>query len=268
MTIALGALPPRLAGGIAVEPLMQVAADRFLLDAPAGRFAVRGGDLITVDPRPGASARDIRLYLLGTVMTALCHQRSLAPLHAAAIDLGGEAALLAGPSGAGKSTLAAQFQARGRSILADDLCAVDTTGDRRPRMWPGLARIKLWGPSLALSGREGKILPRIADKVDKFSLSVLLSDAARPRPLKALYVLRPGPSEAVALRRLAGPEAVGAVLGVIHRWPLAVAMGRSAATFQQLLALAARCPIYELNFTHQASAPLQLPDFLERHWRA
>ena len=61
-----------------------------LIDIPAtGRFLVRGGNEILVDPAPSSNDNEIRAYLLGTAFGLLCYQRGITPLHAAAIDFAG-----------------------------------------------------------------------------------------------------------------------------------------------------------------------------------
>ncbi len=243
---------------------MQVAKGRFQFNAPAGRYQARDGKQIVFDPRQDASARDIRLYLLGTALAALCHQRALLPLHGAAIGGSQQAFAVLGPSGAGKSTLAAQFQSRDWMVLADDLFVVDLAADRMAWVRPGLKRIKLWKESPALVERMADDLERIGDGVDKFSLPIPSSLVRRALPLGRIYILRPSFSDAVTLARLSGPEAVGAILDNVYRWPLAVAMGVSAAEFDQALALAERCEIVEIGVNHDAAAPWKLFDAIER----
>lgn len=264
ITIEWGRLPEQLEGGVEVEPLMRVAKGWFQFNAPAGRYQAREGKQIVIDPRPGASARDIRLYLLGTTLAAVCHQRALLPLHGAAIGGNDQAFAVLGASGAGKSTLAAQLQSRGRTVLGDDLCVVDIAADGGAWARPGLARIKLWKQSPALAGRMADNLEPIGDGVDKFSLPIPSSNARRALRLGRIYILRPGLSDAVTLKRLSGPEAVGAILDNVYRWPLAVAMGVSAAEFGQALALAERCEIVEIGIDHDVATPWKLFEAIER----
>src|SRR6202011_5530874 len=106
--------PPASAAG----PLHCVGEDTYLKAKDVGRFRIRRGREIAIDPLPGVSERDIRLFLLGPVLGLLCHQRGLLPLHASAIVADGRAVAFAGPSGIGKSTLAACFQDRGYEVLS------------------------------------------------------------------------------------------------------------------------------------------------------
>lgn len=74
---------------------------------------------------PGAEiGRNVRLYLLGSALGAILHQRGLLPLHACVLDFGGKAVAFLGHSGAGKSTLAAWLAERGGRLLSDDVCVV------------------------------------------------------------------------------------------------------------------------------------------------
>ena len=83
---------------------------------------------LSADNVPDAN---IRLYLLGSAMGVLLHQRGLLPLHANAVEIDGKAFAFMGASGSGKSTLAAWFHDHGYRIIADDVCAVrfETEGD-------------------------------------------------------------------------------------------------------------------------------------------
>ena len=250
--IERGGVADRLDDAVEVAPAMQVAAAHFQLDVPAGRFRVSEGRRIVVDPRPGAADADLRPYLLGTVMAALCHQRALLPLHAAAVLTREGAVAFAGPSGAGKSTLAAHFDGRGGRVLADDLLAVDTGPDGGPRALPGVARIRLRSDEAGASG--AKISMPIAAAPGAFGAW----------PLRRLYLLRSEGGHPPRISRLRGPEAVAAAVSQVYRWPIAAAMGRGPASFARCLALARRCEVFEVSFAH-AAGPAAVASALEAH---
>ncbi len=254
--IGLGSVGARLPDAVDLPPRMQAGRDVFQLDADAGRFRVTGGRRITVDPAPLASARDVRLFLLGSAMGALCHQRARLALHAAVLEIDGLAIAVAGPSGAGKSTLAALHRMAGGGVLTDDLCAVTLNGNESPTAHRGLRRIKLWPDSADLVGWRPDDSARIADQIDKFSLPILRG--APSLPLARLYILRPGDSTVPDVRRLSGPEAAMAVVAQVYRWPVAVAMGKAADLFDQCVGLARRCEIFELRFAHDILTPRRL----------
>ena len=122
--------------------------------ANVGRFRIMRGQEIVVQPHPDASQRNIRMFLLGSALGALCHQRGLFLIHANGIQVEQGAFAFAGRSGAGKSTLAAYLENEGFPLICDDVCAVDLSGGA-PCVWPGAARLKLWKDSLSRLGREG-----------------------------------------------------------------------------------------------------------------
>ena len=264
VTIERGYVAPHLPGAMALDPGMQVAGEWFQLDVPPARYAVSQGRSIVVDPRPGAVAEDVRRYLFGTVMGALRHQRRPAPLHAAAVLFGERAVGFAGVSGAGKSTLAAQLQSRGRTVIADDLCAVDVRAGSQPWALPGLPRIKLWPESPALAGATDEPGATAAGRAVKVTLAVDGGAEPRASPLWRLYILRPD-GGGIRICKLTGPDAVAATLGQVYRWPLAVAMGQAPARFAQCVAIVKNCEIFEVVFAHDTLAPLAVADALERH---
>ena len=110
VTVRTGSAGPDIEKPSHVGPTFQVGMDDYLLDVRnVARYRVRRGDEIVVEPAAGSTERDVRLFLFGTVLGALCHQRGLLPLHASAIVANGRAIAFSGHSRAGKSTLAAFF---------------------------------------------------------------------------------------------------------------------------------------------------------------
>src|SRR3954464_14861332 len=93
------------------------AGGTLLAVAKVGRYFIREGREIVIEPAEGASERNLRLFLLGSAFGALLHRRGPLPLHANAIDLGRRAVAFSGHSGAGKSTIAAWFHDRGYPVL-------------------------------------------------------------------------------------------------------------------------------------------------------
>jgi hypothetical protein len=263
ITIELGAVPERLTGGVDLEPLMQVAGEEFQLNVAAGRFRVRAGRHLNVEPAPGASARDVRLHILGTAMAAVLHQRRLLPLHAAVVNALGGAVAFVGPSGAGKSTLAAQLLRRGSVIMADDLGVVDFGSDGAPRIHPGVQRIKLWPDSPAMAGLEGAKLTRIADGVAKYSLP--LTECASAYPLLRVYALQPSLSAHTDIQPLRGAERLAAVLGNTYRWPVAIAVGNAASCLTACSAISTKCEIFVLRSRHDPQKPFEVVDAVQHH---
>ena len=121
-------------------------------------------------PMPVQTTHEVVLFLMGSVMGALLHQRDYLPLHGSAIKTENGAALFLGTSSIGKSTIAAGFQKRGYPILADDLCAVAMDKDSRAIVLPGFPRLKLWADALKkLEVPAADLLRvRVDESFDKF----------------------------------------------------------------------------------------------------
>ncbi|MEO9212204.1 MAG: hypothetical protein ABI242_03530, partial [Caulobacteraceae bacterium] len=219
-----------------------------VIDTGAARLRVTGGATLTVETTASTAAADLRLHILGSGMGALCHQRGLLALHAAALAGSGGAVAFVGGSGAGKSTLAALVDGRGGVVLCDDLCVIgfDAAG---PVTWPGVARIKLWPDAAALLGLDPATLTRISPAADKLAAPIHGLAGVAARPLGRVYVLDEA-EHGAAPRRLGGSEAAGALFAHVYRWPLAVRTGQAQAVFAACVALARTCPVLALPPAH------------------
>jgi hypothetical protein len=89
--VSIGPLPaaPRRPTDL---PYVDAENGRALLRIPgAGRYLVSDGRELVVEPEADADFSYVRLFILGSALGLLCHQRGLLPLHASAVELAGEA---------------------------------------------------------------------------------------------------------------------------------------------------------------------------------
>ena len=105
------------------------ADEAYLFWKEVGTFLVRSGNEIIVEPAPGVEERVLRLFILGTALAVMLHQRGLLVLHASAVALDDGAVVFLGGPGWGKSTMAAAMYARDYGVVADDVVAVDLDGE-------------------------------------------------------------------------------------------------------------------------------------------
>lgn len=244
--VRLGAVPEALPGSPPEQHGLQVAGDMVLLTvANIARYLVRGGREIIVAPIPGGSERNLRLFLLGSALGILCHQRGLLPLHANAIVAGGGAFAFAGPSGAGKSTLAAHFQRAGYELLCDDVCVIGFDESGGPFAWPGLPRLKLWGDAVEAFGHDRGDLDQAIEGMDKYHVPMAGTAVARPIPFRRLYLLARAEGDGEgSLARLRGQQAMEAVMAQTYRGSYLGPMGLKARHFRQCAALLAHAEVY------------------------
>jgi hypothetical protein len=172
VVVARASFDNSLVHPIATSDVHQVDHDTLLLRvADVGRFLVSNGRQILFDPDPAATAHDVRVYLLGTCLGALLHQRGFYVLHASGIRSGRAAVLFTGDSGAGKSTLLGELLRRGFPMVVDDVCAVRFDGDT-PIVVPSYPRTRLWADAASRLSVDTTALPRTRSSWDKFERQV------------------------------------------------------------------------------------------------
>lgn len=110
-------------------------------------FRITNGTLVQVDPEPDCADSRLGVFLMGSTMGAVLHQRGCIPLHGSCVTDGRRSILLTGDSGAGKSTLAAEFLRRGWKLITDDVSALYDT-DGTPMVQSSYPSQKLWQDAL------------------------------------------------------------------------------------------------------------------------
>ena len=192
---------------------------RLYADGPRYLLWVEGYGSFAVDPDApsvglptgGESAvrREERLWGVPTMLCFL--RRGDLPLHAASVDIGGEAVLLAAPGYFGKTTLAAGFDAAGYRVLAEDVSCIRLSSE--PAVVPGPAMLRV-----RQDVADRLVLPRaraIAESGDRvhFSLDPERRGDSSPVPLRAVVLLRSA-DDGIALERVPAAEALRDL------WPL------------------------------------------------
>jgi hypothetical protein len=154
-----------------------------------GRFLIRDGREIVIDPVPGVDERWIRIGVLGPGMGALLYQRGWLTLHASAVAIGDEAVAFIGERGWGKSTTAAAMCARGHHLVTDDVAAIQVDGATSPTVYPGYPQLKLWPEAAASLGEDLEALPRLDPITERRARPVTRHFHTEPLPLRRIYVL-------------------------------------------------------------------------------
>jgi hypothetical protein len=243
LEIRLGSVPARLPEPASAGPHFQASDGDLLFSVEqVARFHATAGRLVIVERINGASAIDLRAYLLGPVLAAILHQRGLLPLHASAIEAGSAAVLFIGPSRCGKSTLAAALARRGYRLLADDVAAL-LVGGETILVLPGFPQLKLWADAALRLGERPEKLPRVESQREKYGVAMREAFCAMPLPLRRAYALEPSAEAAgVSLAPVLGSAKVMLLLANTYR--------------QQFLAPGGRVPNFEQCATVGASVEL------------
>ena len=241
VVITTSEFPDHLPDPLGSSAVHEVNADALLIRvAGVGRYLVRDGCEILIDPDQSASDHDIRVYLLGTCIGALLHQRGFLVLHASGIATDRGCLLFAGASGVGKSTLLAEFLRRGYKMVVDDVCAVRLGLGDGPTVVPSYPRTRLWADAAARLAIDTSRLPRTKSSWDKFERQV--SDQFSDQEAKLVHVFQlagPYDSSEFELEHLDPIEAFTTLLEHTYRGILLDGMDLRASHFE-LASLAAQ----------------------------
>lgn len=208
-----------------------------------GRFSVKNGREIAIDPITTVEERTLRLFVLGPALAIVLHQRGYLVLHASATELHGHAVAFLGGSGWGKSTMAAVLHGRGHNFLADDFAVIRQEASG-PMLFPGFPQLKLWPESLVSLGHDPEAVPRLRPEIDKRAFHIAGAIPDLPQPLGRIYVLAEGPHPQIT--PLGRQESF--VELVRHSYAIHLVGATGAAThFYQCAKVSDAIPLFRLN---------------------
>lgn len=252
VTIEFGPVPHALApeegaGKVVRSPLWQAAPGVFLLwmRRIAG-FLVTGGDRIRIQPA-GGEEEDVATFCCGTAWTVLLQQRGILTLHAAAVDVGGEATVIMGSSGIGKSSLAAALGERGLPLLADDVTGIAVDAAGTSHVLPAGTNQRLWNDTLHRMGWTGRRKGQVRGKVHKYYVAARAA-CETPRPVGRVLLLEEDPEDRpIAATQLGEAEGFWALWEHTIRRHAMEAMGVRARHFGTVATLVRARPVVRVR---------------------
>ena len=264
ISIRIGRVPDTLAGATG-DGFLQARFDAFLLNVDGvGRYLVQNGAEVVIEPAVEASEHDIRVYLLGSCIGGLLHQRGMLVLHASAIANADGATLLCGHSGAGKSTLLGELLGRGHRMLVDDVCAISAEGAGRLMVEPAYPRTRLWADAARKLGRDVAGLPRTQPGMDKYELQVPEHFWDAPAALRRIYVLTSSERDDLRLEQLPAVERFATLLDHTYRREFLTGLALQPRHFELAAAAARAVPITRVARPAEPFRLSELADLIER----
>jgi hypothetical protein len=245
--IRLGNVPNRLPQAVEIDPDCFATSTYYWLRIRGiGCYLVTNGEEIVVCPETGARPLDVRAYLLGTLFVALCQQRQLLPLHASAVSTGRGVVAFLARSGQGKSSLAAYLAQRGFSVLADDVCLIDSASGGPAMVIPTAPWLKLWRNSLERLGSQVQGLERVFSEDDKYRLP--LANTPSPEPIGRLVFLETNPNQgsATEIQELSAVEAIPLLMDLTHQAYVLQATGQLEQSFLRCSRVSSQARAYRL----------------------
>ena len=238
----------------------------FKVDNVASFYVAKGSEII-IERHPEAIDQEVLLFLMGSAMGALLHQRNILPLHGSAIDIGGKGIIFAGPSGVGKSTIAAGFQKKGYQLLADDVCAVTALNGAVPCIIPGFPTLKLWADTLHKLEEDKLALNRVRQDEDfeKYFFPFHES-SSRQLPVKSVFILGTTNTDEFDISELKGQEKLDPLLNNTYRPAFLEGLGGKKEHFKQCAAVSANASVFKITRPQEGFKLDELITFVEAHF--
>ena len=254
VTVRVGKTPAHLPSAASGTPdCWEASPGTALLAVPdVARYLVRRQEIV-IEPG-GGSEDDIVTFLVGPVAIALLQLRGVATLHAASVDVDGEAVVVLGASGVGKSALARALVARGHALLADNVTGLVPAGGRIAAL-PAYPRLRLWGDLVAQAARRQPT----RDGLKKYWCAAPCT-TAQPRPVRAVILLQSHNQEAVDVLRLPVRDAFKALWAHTAGKRLLDALGQRQRHYRAALALAREAPFVRVRRAHHPFQTARLAD--------
>jgi hypothetical protein len=209
------------------------------------RYVIIEGKEIIIEPVPNAKESSVRLFLLGSAMGALLHQRGILPIHGNGIQFNEIGILFAGISGAGKSTLAAMMAAKGFQPITDDITAIGFENEV-PIILPGIPHLKLWQDSILKMKLKTDGLKKVRDELEKYYYPTNNVFANKPIPLKKIYIININNHEGIAVKPLSGIEKFTVLKNHTYRYNYVKGMNLEENHFGLTTKLASKIEINRL----------------------
>ena len=248
---------------ISEEQLGRDEPDRFIDAHPEAGYRLfaryfgsclisRDGARLLCVPPPVASWRWQR-FLVGRCLPLAAMLRGYEVLHAGAVEIDGGVVAIVGPSGAGKSSLTVHLVLQGASFFTDDVLVLE---ERAAQLvaHPGFGVVNVRsGEDERLADRHRDALGPHLGRTGRYKHHYGLTPVHGERPLRALYLLSPGPGH--------GPATITALPEPEPRRLLASAFIRDARSPEHLARLlhvsarlAASVPVFEVALGGDESA--------------
>lgn len=265
--VHFGEVPELLPDGRMIDEFYQVGRRQFLLTVEeAGRYLVQNGNEIIIQPAPNSIESDVRLFLLGSCLGALLHQRGMLAIHASSIETSQGAVLFAGHSGCGKSTLLAVFLQRGYGMLADDITAITIDGNGIPMVFPALPRSKLWADAAEHLGHDPVNLTPLRPDARKYALPTRRQFSRQPVPLGKIFLLDPKDEDELSIEILEKMGGFQVLLDHTYREQFLGAMETREAHLQMATAAASQANFYRVLRPATSYKLLELADLIEDYF--
>jgi hypothetical protein len=201
------------------------------------------------------------LYLLGSTLGVILHQRGLLVMHASTIQTARGAVLFVGPSGHGKSTLLAALVQRGYAMLADDVTAVSVESPSSPVAYSAFPRLRLCGDAaVRLNYPVEELQPVISWDAEKYHVPVTCF-CPNPLPVHAIYTLGVHAKQDILLEPVSTVQRFTIVATNTYRYEYLEGLGQRQTHFKAAAQMANAVHIGSIT---RPASPYMLDELVDR----
>ncbi len=232
-----------------------------LFDRRYGLFILKEGREVLIQPSETQDLDQIRLYILGTILTVLLYQRGILALHGSAVAIGDQVVGVIAPSGTGKSSTAAALYKKGHRLLSDDAVPI-VLKDGGYWVYPGYPRLKISEEVAACLDYGEKHIIEKHPECGEVSFDARHQFMGTALPLKQIYILEAG--EALDIQPCAQ---IDAMFGMMRNsLPTMWLQQHSPAQFKQCTEFAKSLPFYRMIRSQNLEDLPKLATMLESHF--
>lgn len=262
--ISFGHVPRKLDNAITGNPWYEIANGQFLLRVEGiADYYVADGNAITIEPNEKATQKDIRVFLLNSVMAQLLHQRGLFLLHGSGAIIKNKAVLFLGSSSTGKTSIALDLYKRGYPLSGDELCAV-TIENGKPKLLPGIPQLNVWEDTLVNSGEIIGQYKTIRNGINKYVVSVKENFCMETPEISGIIILNNNKSQVLDSKQVLGAQKFKKMMLNAFRLNITEKSGPKESNYLHAITIANYARISELSFNHSLHTPSELFELLSK----
>jgi len=262
--IRIGPTPSKLERVSFRGALFESSPTEFLFSNDIVSIYIKDGKTIDIKPNSTASDQDIRLYILGTGMGVVLHQRGLLPLHGSSIAYNGRAYIFSGSSTSGKSSLAAAFALKGYKVLADDISVVKKDKNGIFMVHPGIPHIKIWHDVQSVLSFPD-VTDRVRPQLEKYYLSHQIEFLTEPLPIEAICILSIKREKGFEYSKITGVDKFNSIRNNTFRIRILDSSGQTEAHFHTVSHLSKSIDLYRICRPSIPLNVIELADFIEQN---
>ncbi len=227
-------------------------------------YKIQNGAEVYVCPNPISDPDSIQLFLNGSVLGAVLHQRGIMPFHGSSFIFKDRGVLICGNSGVGKSSVVAAFcQDEGR-LINDDITPI-CFDNERIMMVPLSTKVKLWDDAISLLQLDKNGLKKIRPSLNKYYVSGFTRQEEKQPLLHTLIVLRTHNQNNFEIKRPKGIERFNCLRNNIYRKIYLKGMPQTEKKYFEQLLTAANLLDVVVVFRPQTSNALETMRYIREH---